>query len=234
MHSFTYRLLLFILVSIPLGLAAQDTLPKITVANKGGGKVVVSWINNYPVVKQITLQRSNDSLKNYTSIYSIPSPSNKNNGVVDARNPTGNQFYRVYILLDSGRSVFSKPQRPFFDTAKKQVIPVTPVKPPVHKDSVIKVTPPPKEVYMPSKMVFTAREGNVNIILPNASPARPYQVKFFEENGTPIFELKKVTEKELILDKVNFLHAGWFLFEVYEEGRLVEKHKLLVPKDKKP
>jgi len=35
----------------------------------------------------------------------------------------------------------------------------------------------------------------------------------------------------LTLDKSNFIHAGWFKFELYEDGQLKEKNKLLIPKD---
>jgi len=33
------------------------------------------------------------------------------------------------------------------------------------------------------------------------------------------------------LDKANFLHAGWFRFELYENGQLKEKHRFYIPKD---
>jgi hypothetical protein len=45
--------------------------------------------------------------------------------------------------------------------------------------------------------------------------------------------IKKITEPYLTLDKVNFIHAGLFNFEVYEDGLLVEKHKFYIPKDGK-
>ena len=56
---------------------------------------------------------------------------------------------------------------------------------------------------------------------------------FFEENGPLIFELNKITEPYLTLEKVNFSHSGIFDFEIYESGVLIEKHKVYVPKDGK-
>ena len=63
---------------------------------------------------------------------------------------------------------------------------------------------------------------------------KKYLIKFFEETGAFLFELNKITEPYLTLDKVNFIHAGIFDFEVYENGVLIEKHKVYVPKDGKP
>jgi hypothetical protein len=58
-----------------------------------------------------------------------------------------------------------------------------------------------------------------------------YSLKFFEENSSPVFEVKQVKDSVLILDKTNFLHSGWFKFELYENGVLKEKNKFLIPKD---
>ncbi len=49
---------------------------------------------------------------------------------------------------------------------------------------------------------------------------KKYSIKFFEEDGSLIFELKKITESWLTLDKVNFLHAGLFNFEIYSNDVL--------------
>ena len=97
-------------------------------------------------------------------------------------------------------------------------------------DTVILKPYVPKVVYKPSMYVFTARDGNITIALPEVS-TKKYSVKFFEEDSTPLFELKQVKQSPLTLDKANFLHAGWFFFELYENGLLKEKHKFYIPKD---
>jgi len=66
--------------------------------------------------------------------------------------------------------------------------------------------------------------------LPDAGKKK-YSIKFFEKDGTPLFEIKKVTESYLTLDKVNFIHSGLFNFEIYADGLLIEKHKFYIPKD---
>jgi len=88
----------------------------------------------------------------------------------------------------------------------------------------------PKETYKPSRYVFTEKDGNIRIALPDAA-LHKYSLKFFEENNAPVFEVKQIKDSSLILDKTNFLHSGWFKFELYEEGVLKEKNKFFVPKD---
>ena len=63
---------------------------------------------------------------------------------------------------------------------------------------------------------------------------KKYSIKFFERDGTLLFEIKKITESYLTLDKVNFIHSGLFSFEIYADGLLVEKHKFYIPKDGQP
>lgn len=97
-------------------------------------------------------------------------------------------------------------------------------------DTILVKTFVPKVIYRPSQYVYTEKDGNIAIVLADASK-KQYSIKFFEENETELFEIKHVKTGFLTLDKANFLHAGWFLFELYEEGKLKEKHKFYIPKD---
>jgi len=285
---------------------AQDTLPKFTLLNKGNDRIVVSWTNPYKQnIRQLSIQRSSDSLKNFKTILTLPDPTVPQNGFVDSKAPTAFMYYRIYIQLDSGKYLFSKSKRPVLDTAKVRVQPAEPkpdqrvqeeprtdAKKPVTttepgknnvpivkevekpkeiperiiyikkrdtliaqigersfkrfrdsiatrtKDSLSFNTPDtaiikpfiPKEVYKPSKFVYTERDGNVRIALPGAA-SKKYSIKFFEEDNSAAFEVKQVKDTMLILDKSNFGHSGWFKFELYEDGQLKEKHKLFIPKD---
>jgi hypothetical protein len=78
--------------------------------------------------------------------------------------------------------------------------------------------------------VYTEKDGNVAITLPEAG-AKKYSVKFFDEEENALFEIKEVKESSVILDKTNFLRSGWFRFELYEDGKLKEKHRFFIPKD---
>lgn len=90
---------------------AQDTLPRFTVKNVNG-KVILSWVNQFPVVRQLSIQRSADSLKGFRTILTLPDPSSVTNGFLDNNAPDTGSFYKLYILLDSGKYIFSKSQRP--------------------------------------------------------------------------------------------------------------------------
>src|ERR1044072_5412115 len=230
---------------------AQEVLPNFTVVTKGNKKVIISWTNNYPVVKQISIQRSKDSTRGFTSILSVADPTAQQNGIVDAKAPDEKQFYRLFIVQDSGKFVFSKSKRPILDTAKvvvnkpqqstdnaprviitEKVTPkqaeeikekLQPVPEPVVKapepekfffikkrdtlvatinareikkfrDSVITKTKDtiafaggdtillkpfvPKEIYKPSKFVYTEKDGNIRVNVPGA-PLHHYSINEF-------------------------------------------------------
>lgn len=85
-------------------------------------------------------------------------------------------------------------------------------------------------VSYPSKRIYAARDNNIIINLPHFE-SRKYVVKFFTEDDKPIFELNRIKEEYLIVEKMNFLRAGWFHFEIYENGKLIERNKFFIPKD---
>jgi hypothetical protein len=285
---------------------AQQVLPDFSVVTKGNKKVIISWTNQYPVVTQISIQRSKDSTRGFATILTVPDPTAQQNGFVDAKAVDANQFYRLFVVQESGKFLFTKSKRATWDTAhvvvskqnsdngtrvvitesvsprqaeeiKEKIKTTTPVvenKPvPVpepekffiikkrdtvlgqintkdykrFRDSVVTKTKDtiafssidtillkpfvPKEVYKPSKYIYTEKDGNITINLPFAGTTHHYSIKFFEDNNSPLFEIAEVKEPLLLIDKVNFLHSGWFKFELYEDGKLKEKHKLYIPKD---
>ncbi len=65
------------------------------------------------------------------------------------------------------------------------------------------------------------------------APIKNYTAVFFNDLEKKMFELTNLKEEYLIIEKVNFGKAGWFSFELYESGKLVEKNKFLIPKDGK-
>ena len=295
--------LAFLTVTLVRG---QDTLPKFSAVLKANGKVIISWHNNFRVVNQISIQRSRDSLKNFTTILTVPDPTIPENGFVDSKTTGADMYYRLFILLDNSKYTFTKPRKALpeavvpvsrneraeeesnlqrvanyriFDlqdnSNKQKPNIVLPNKinepPPVEieknifvkmKDSVIRKIPGkmvtqfrdsiltktkdtllfvqtdtilikpfvPKEVYKISTLVFTAKDGNVNIVLPDPA-RRKWMVKFYEQDNSPLFEVKDIKDNSLVVDKVNFVHAGWFRFEIYEDGRLKEKNRLYIPKE---
>ena len=88
----------------------------------------------------------------------------------------------------------------------------------------------PKYVWKPSTYIFTNHNGYVTINIPDAA-MHHYRIVFLEEDGSLLFEIKHVKEAELVLDKTNFFHAGWFKFELFEDDKLKEKNKLYLDKE---
>jgi hypothetical protein len=84
------------------------------------------------------------------------------------------------------------------------------------------------ETYKPSSFVFTNPDGDITIVLP---PGRlnNFKIRFYEENGNILFQINDIKEHIFTLDKSNFMHAGWFRFELFENGTLKEKNKVRVP-----
>lgn len=272
------RIIIFcVLISDSYVLQAQDTLPRFTVANRNG-KVILSWVNHFPVIKQLSIQRSSDSLKGFKTILTLPDPSSVTNGFLDNNAPDLSSYYKLYILLNDGKYIFSKSQKPQkfappivkkvsvqpapedgskntgsttvstkasgsiereengtadkeAASAKSYQVQSTDVtagkkrsdglKP--HTVSVVK-----PETFTPSGFVFTNTDGDITIVIPPGK-LTGFKIKFYEENGTLLFQINTIKEHIFTVDKSNFLHAGWFKFELFEDGMLKEKNKVRVP-----
>ena len=89
------------------------------------------------------------------------------------------------------------------------------------------------ENVFPSTKIFSNRLNNLIIQLPDYL-SKKYQIKFFDETDNLLFEIKKISDDYLIMEKSNFMHSGWFHFEIYEDGLLIEKNKFFINKDVKP
>ena len=82
-----------------------------------------------------------------------------------------------------------------------------------------------------SQYMFTDRSGELNLRLPQAGEKK-YALQVFEADGkTQLFFLKHITGSELIINKANFMHAGWFVFELYEDGKLKERNRFYIQKE---
>jgi len=222
---YKFSILIFILLSLHEFSFGQETLPKITVTQLGK-RVLVSWNNPFTNVSNINVQRSADSLKNFKTIGSLLNVGPGINGFTDPKEfiPT-TQYYRLFISFQGGSYIFTHSQRPGLDTLNNIPQIETPV--------VTGISENPKNLFVPSPHVFTGKDNNIIISLPNASHQK-YSIKFFQEDGTFLFEIKKIKENYLTLDKANFLHSGLFIFELYDNRIIIERHKFFIPKDGKP
>lgn len=230
------RLNVFILLFLSLAantLMAQDTLPKFTVKNAGNSRIIVGWVNTYTNVRQISIQRSHDSLTGYKTILTVPDPSSPQNGFVDTKAPSEYMYYRIYILLEKGVYLFSEAKKPVKDSVIRSGVFRPDFVPGIDsvKSPVVNNTKPQSNTFMPSMYVYTNRDGYVRVTLPLDEKPKKYSIKFFDSDETLLFELKEIKERDFKIDKANFYHAGWFRFELYEDGKLIEKHKFHLEKD---
>jgi hypothetical protein len=205
-------------------LKAQDTLPKFTVKDKTNGRIILSWVNKYVGTKQITIQRSTDSVKNFKSIASMPKPDLEINGFSDTKLKQGEKyFYRLFIMLPNAKFITTKSVRPEIDTAwKNRPIPTI--------DSIVmsNIPPPPKPkintpVKFVAKYVFNYNGGDIILKLEGANAGNPYKAVFYK-NGELIMELTNLIDEEIIVDRVNFVKKGCYNYEIWNEDKIVEKH----------
>lgn len=218
-------LLLFIFFSVAANRSfAQTPLPQFSVRNMGNSRILVEWTNTFEVVKQISIQRSFDSLKNFKTILTVPDPTLPANGYMDTKAPNDHMYYRLYILLDKGFYLFSDIKRPRIDTALSTL-------PDSLRNTVFFDNPQQTDPsWLPSRYVYTLKDGYVNISLPD-EPNKKYAIKFFTPQNELLFELKELKERSFKIDKANFYRSGWFRFELYENGDLKERNRFYLPKE---
>lgn len=117
------KIFLFLFIFFSLKIQAQDSLPGFSVINKGNNRIVISWNNKFKMTRQISIQRSQDSLNNFKSIVTVPDPMNRQNGFLDTKAPHDQMFYRLYILVDGSHFIFTKSKKPA--TENQQAIEVS-------------------------------------------------------------------------------------------------------------
>ncbi len=255
-------------------LFSQDTLPGFTITERGD-KVIISWTNPYQNLVQLNVQRSYDSLKFFSTIFSAPSPEIPQNGFTDTKKPANRVYYKIFYVLQGGQYFFSKAKRAngasneasssrdiinanllnivagdkrmvtiqirnvvfkrisinAFRNFRDSVLHLTKDSLFAINDSLVGLSPyTGLENVKASSFIYVNKDGYINISLPLIAEKK-YNIKFFEENGSSLFEINKIKESPLIIDRSNFVHAGWFLFELYEDNKLKEKNKLYLPKD---
>lgn len=254
----SFAILILIIITFTNCLFAQDTLPKISVKNINK-QIVVSWKNNYGAkISYINIQRSRDSLKNFRTIGSVLNPLSKENGFVDGKPDSVQYFYRVFVAFAGGTYFFSHPQKPIIDTIRAKLIASveTPSVVPTTETPQYQL-PPIKEVlnntaakeedliparkfhprrapvgFVSNKFVFTDKDNNLVISLPDAEKEN-FSLRFFDPKEKLILEIKKITEPYLVAEKVNFIHTGWFYYQLYNDGILLDKYKFYIGKEGK-
>lgn len=200
------------------------------------GKIQLDFISGFRDVKFIGVQRSLDSVLNFSTIGLVNNPNDFRHSYQDVKPLPGSNYYRLFIQFNNGRYLYSKitlavPDSTIDGSKKLQLSDVKEAIAAANDAGANGNSKAPKEekiVWHPSNYVYTTADGNVNIKLPDASEKK-YSVRFFEPEGAFLFEIKEVKEPFLILEKAIFLHSGWFNFEIYQDGKPFEKWNLYIP-----
>lgn len=122
-----YRFLLILTLACtgtPL-LAQPPVLPDIIAASDKGINVI-SWTCQYDGLKSIAVQRSSDSLFNYTTIGYVKDVKKGQQAFIDGHPQAGNNWYRLYIGFSSDLTWYSNSIKVTIDSAtllSKGVIP---------------------------------------------------------------------------------------------------------------
>jgi hypothetical protein len=235
---------------------AQDSLPRFTVKERNG-MVIIGWLNPHPELSQLIIQRSVDSLTGFRSIVSMPDPTSVSNGYVDKKPGVANSYYRIYYVKPGGRYLFTAAQKAVKDsplhslsvpmtTPSNELIDDTSHAKGMHglkPDKALKIKRETatginlsgkienninENIFNPSGLIFTNNEGNLIIALPDAKKKK-FTLRVFKEDGTPMFHMRNIKEPQLLIDRSNFLHSGWFRYDLYEDERLREQNKFFIP-----
>lgn len=235
---------------------AQDSLPAFSV-QEINGMVIIGWNNPYQDLTQLVIQRSYDSAKGFKSIMSMPDPSSVSNGYVDKTVNATKQYYRLFYVHPGGRYFFTasfKPQpavpqntsnnknllEEFEKNNEVQILPTLAkreltINADKKKDKLSKPSSPttldnilPENMFTPSTLIFSNKDGDLVVALPEAGQKK-YLLKVYRENGMPIFTMKDIKETQLLVDRSNFYHSGWFTYDLYEGDKVKEKNKFFIP-----
>jgi len=235
---------------------AEDSLPHFTVKERNG-MVIIGWLNPHPELTQLIIQRSVDSLTGFRSIVSMPDPTSVSNGYVDKKPGIANSYYRIYYVNPGGRYLFTAAQKAVKDTSfnSRSVSMTTSVNALIVStndangmrglalDKALKIKRETgtginlsgkiedninENVFTPSGLIFTNSEGNLIIALPDTYKKK-FSLRVFKEDGTPMFHMRNIKEPQLLIDRSNFLHSGWFKYDLYEDEKLREQNKFFIP-----
>lgn len=207
-----------------LGLSAQEQLPDFSVYKVGGGRVVISWTHNYKDIKQISIQRSHDKNNYFKTIATMPDPTIMQNGLSDTKAPNDSMFYRIFVMTEGGRFFTTKVKQAAVDTLGLAGAYAS-----TDNSQINLNTNFLPSGFVQSKYIFTSPDRYVRVELP--FDARTYDIKFFTEFNQPLFELMNIKERRFKLDRSYFISAGYINFELYADGKLLEKYKLFLPKE---
>ena len=82
----------------------------------------------------------------------------------------------------------------------------------------------PDPVWQASEFVYTATQGYVVIQTPLYKKYK-YKLIIYDDDNKEAVRIKHIKSDFLMLEKSNFIKAGWYSFELFEDDKLKEKNK---------
>jgi hypothetical protein len=84
----------------------------------------------------------------------------------------------------------------------------------------------PVDERMSSKYVRKEKNSDLAIVVP--APRGKYKIRFFDDKDQFLFGIRQIRDSLLIVEKVNFRHAGLFQYELYKDNALVERNRFII------
>lgn len=223
-------IVLLLLLNVTNYTYAQPTLPDIAVVTQGGINVL-SFLNPYESgIKSIAVERSADSVVNFTTVGYVASVKKGAASFVDAHPLVGRNWYRLQIVFSSGMEWISNLNSVEVDSAaianRKPLPPSDSLQKLVNTGTVVNtaVINEIKTVELPkSQYVFTNPfTGNVNIEIQDAFK-ETYSLFFYDQNDKEVLHIPRINDKVVILDKRNFQTTGLFKFKLFKNKEAFDK-----------
>ncbi|ANI89069.1 hypothetical protein A9P82_07065 [Arachidicoccus ginsenosidimutans] len=91
---------------------SQEILPDFTIKKGAQNQKVISWRNNFgDMISVLNIQRSNDSVRNFRTLYSVPNATLQVNAYTDTKPVPGMDYYRIYYTFKNGSYYFTKAKK---------------------------------------------------------------------------------------------------------------------------
>lgn len=206
-------------------LQAQPTLPNIECVQEGS-TVRLMWTCQYEGVKGIVVNRSYDSLKNYSQIGTVANVEKGIQTFVDERPLAGRSFYKVVVIFRSGLN-WSSNHCGFMmngsiinDTAGEMkgeaVVPRIKFKLTIPE-------PDPDAVYTdPIHVRNNKTTGHLDVRLPTDHSMHYWSLVFYDQKKQAVLSIPLVKARNVVIDKRNFRRRGVYKFELRRDGVVFE------------
>jgi len=209
-------LLFLIFSTLSVDMLAQPDLPNVAQLSRNGVNVL-SWINPYNLnTKEVWVERSQIMDTGYVKIGKVDDIQTSTQYYIDNKPLQGDNYYRVVVVFKAGQEWRSNEVLIVnnFTLPEGQIISNDSLKHLVKDLGVVTDLPVQQPNYTVSPYVYiNPYNGNVNIELEDALEEW-YTIKFYDDKNKELFEIPRVNDVFVILDKRNFQQYGVYKFKI--------------------